>query len=96
MDTWAASLAPAVVGEHTFAATRQVVDRMVTVTEAAIREATRLLLTEAHLYVEPGAAVGLAALLDGVVEASPESADLLIITGGNLDLNQVPHCETSA
>ncbi|GGY70022.1 threonine ammonia-lyase [Marinobacter zhanjiangensis] len=96
VDTWAASLAPAIVGEHTFAATRQVVDRMVTVSEPAIREATRLLLTEARLYVEPGAAVGLAALLDGVVEPSPASADLLVITGGNLDPDQVHHCESSA
>ena len=94
-ESWAASLAPAVVGEHTFAASRQVVDRMVTVSEPAIREATRLLLTEARLYVEPGAAVGLAALLEGAVERSPESADLLVITGGNLDLDQVQHCEAS-
>lgn len=94
--TWAASLAPAVVGSHTFAASRQVVDRMVTVTETAIREATRMLLTEARLYVEPGAAVGLAALLDGAVAPSPENPDLLVITGGNLDPGQVPHCEAEA
>lgn len=93
VDTWAASLAPAVVGEHTFAASRQVVDRMLTVTEPAIREATRLLLTEARLYVEPGAAVGLAALLEGVLEPSPANTDLLVITGGNLDLAQVQQCE---
>ncbi|MFC4261018.1 threonine/serine dehydratase [Marinobacter lacisalsi] len=93
VDTWAASLAPAVVGEYTFAATRQVVDRMVTVSEPAIREATRLLLTEARLYVEPGAAVGLAALLEGSVEPAPERADLLVLTGGNLDLDQVRRCE---
>lgn len=93
VNTWAASLAPAVVGDHTFAATRQVVDRMVTVSEPAIREATRLLLTEARLYVEPGAAVGLAALLEGVIEPSPGKADLLVLTGGNLDLDQVRDCE---
>ena len=93
VDTWAASLAPAVVGEHTFAASRQVVDRMVTVTEGAIRDATRLLLTRARLYVEPGAAVGLAALLEGAVPPSPDGRDVLVITGGNLDLDQVSHCE---
>lgn len=96
VDTWAASLAPAVVGEYTYAASRQVVDRMVTVTEAAIREATRLLLTEARLYVEPGAAVGLAALLEKAVEPSPDRADVLVITGGNLDPDQVARCEVPA
>lgn len=94
--TWAASLAPAVVGEHTYKATRRVVDRMVTVSEAAIRESTRLLLTEARLYVEPGAAVGLAALLEGAIDPSPDHSDLLVLTGGNLDLEQVASCEAMA
>jgi hypothetical protein len=35
------------------------------------------------------------ALLKGALEQSPESADLLVITGGNLDLDQVQHCEAS-
>ncbi len=96
VDTWATSLAPVMVGEHTFAASRQVVDRLVTVSEPAIREATRLLITRARLYVEPGAAVGLAALLEGVVEARSETRDLLVVTGGNLDLEQVSRCQEAA
>lgn len=92
VDTWAASLAPAVVGDCTYAASRQVVDRIVTVTEAGIREATRRLLAEARLYVEPGASVGLAALLENQVIPAPDRATVLIITGGNLDLDQVSHC----
>ena len=96
VSTWASSLAPAVVGEYTWQASRQVVDRMVTVSEAAIREATRLLLTEARLFVEPGAAVGLAALLERAVEPAPQGGDILVITGGNLDLDQVSQCEAIA
>lgn len=92
VDTWAASLAPAVVGDFTYAASRQVVDRIVTVTEAGIMEATRRLLTEARLYVEPGASVGLAALLEEQVPPAPDSATVLVITGGNLDPEQVTHC----
>ncbi|MDX1635029.1 MAG: threonine/serine dehydratase [Marinobacter sp.] len=91
--TWASSLAPAVVGDWTYAASRQVVDRLVTVSEDGIREATRRLLTEARLYVEPGAAVGLAALLEGQVALDPELPTALLITGGNLDLNQVALCQ---
>ncbi len=96
VDTWAASLAPAVVGNYTYAASRLVVDRMVSVSEDAIREATRYLLTEARLYVEPGAAVGLAALLEGQVPMAPDVTTTLIITGGNLDLDQVSLCRASA
>lgn len=92
VETWAASLAPAVVGNWTYAASRQVVDRLVTVSEQAIRDATRRLLTETRLYVEPGAAVGLAALLEGQVAIDPGLPTALVITGGNLDLDQVSHC----
>lgn len=92
VDTWAASLAPAVVGDCTYAASRQVVDRIVTVSEAGIREATRMLLTEARLYVEPGASVGLAAMLEQQVAVDPERATALVVTGGNLDLEQVSRC----
>lgn len=89
VDTWAASLAPAVVGDCTYAASCQVVDRIVTVSEAGIREATRRLLTEARLYVEPGASVGLAALLENRVPLVPGRVTALVITGGNMDLEQV-------
>lgn len=92
VNTWAASLAPAVVGGCTYAASRQVVDQVVTVTEAGIREATRRLLTEARLFVEPGASVGLAALLENQVALVPGQATALIITGGNLDPEQVGQC----
>lgn len=93
VETWAASLAPAVVGDHTYAASRQVVDRIVTVSEGGIREATRRLLTQARLYVEPGASVGLAALLENRVPSAPDKVTALIITGGNLDLEQVSRCQ---
>lgn len=93
VETWAASLAPAVVGHWTYAASRQVVDRLVTVSEEGIREATRRLLTETRLYVEPGASVGLAALLEGGVSIDREAPTALLITGGNLDLDQVSLCQ---
>ncbi|MCL7942809.1 hypothetical protein [Marinobacter sp. ATCH36] len=63
-----------------------------TVTEAGIREATRRVLTEARLYVEPGASAGLAALLENQVPPAPDRTTVLIITGGNLDPEQVSQC----
>lgn len=68
-------------GNLPFALVRQYVDEVVTVTEEAITEAVRYLATEAKLVVEPGGAVGIAALRSGVVRA-PAAA---ILSGGNLD-----------
>ncbi|GGX57994.1 threonine/serine dehydratase [Saccharospirillum salsuginis] len=92
VDTWAASLAPAVVGDNTYRASRQTVDRIVTIDEESIRKAMYLLLTRGHLYAEPGASVGLAALLSGAVAVDPETPTALIISGGNLDPDQVSRC----
>lgn len=91
VDTWAASLAPAVVGENTYAASRQVVDEILTVSEASIRQATRHLLSSGHVMVEPGAAVGLAALIEHRLPATT-GATILVLTGANLDLDQVDRC----
>ena len=41
VDTWAASLAPAVVGDCTSAASRQVVAQHLPVTESSLRDSTR-------------------------------------------------------
>lgn len=89
VSTIAASLAPAVVGQHTYDASQQVVDALVSVPDSAIAEATRLLLTRSRLYCETGAAVGLAALLTGAVQVKPDRPTVLVITGGNMDLAQV-------
>lgn len=89
IDTMAVSLAPAVVGRYTFAAARRYVDDVVTVGEDAIAEATRELLLRGRLYVETGAAVGLAALLEGVVATAPDRPTALILTGGNMDSSQL-------
>ncbi|WP_166258448.1 threonine/serine dehydratase [Marinobacter salicampi] len=92
VTTWASSLAPAVVGNFTYAASRQVVDRIVTVSEGAIRAATRQLLTQTRLFVEPGASVGLAAILENRVSPDVNLPTALIITGGNMDIDQVSRC----
>lgn len=88
VSTIAASLAPVVVGSHTYSASRLVVDQLVQVPDTAIAEATRLLLARTRLYCETGAAVGLAALLTGAVPAERHAATVLVLTGGNMDLAQ--------
>lgn len=89
VDTIATSLAPAIVGEYTYAASRRVVDDVVTVGEDAIREATRRVITRGHLYVETGCSVGVAALLEGVVPVDPRRPTVAVLTGANMDPEQL-------
>ncbi len=89
VSTIAASLAPAVVGHNTYRVSRQVVDDIVTVADRTIAEATRLMLTSGHIYAETGAAVGLAALLEGKLSDERPHRTVLVITGGNMDLSQL-------
>ncbi len=95
IDTIAVSLGPAVVGNFTFAASRQVVDKLVTVEDASIIEAAVRLLTEARMVVETGAAVGLAALLEGRVPIDSHKPTALVLTGGNIDIAELAAILTS-
>jgi len=89
IDTIAVSLGPVRVGHLTYAASRQVVDTLVTVSDHTIIEAVNRLLTESRLYVETGAAVGLAALLEGAVPVDSHTPTALVLTGGNMDVEQL-------
>jgi threonine dehydratase len=61
------------------------VDRIVTVTEAEIREAVRRLAAEARLVAEPGGAVAAAACLLRRAELPPATAPVAVVSGGNID-----------
>ncbi len=86
--TQAKSLGAAIVGEHTYPLARRYVDELVSVSESAIDAAMRHLLFDAKLLAEPGAAVGVAALLEGQVALPPVGAKsgdvVVVVTGGNL------------
>jgi threonine dehydratase len=71
------------LGELTFATIAALVDEIVTVSEEAVLEAMRWLALEAKLMVEPTAALTLAALQTGAVQA--EGATVLVVSGGNVD-----------
>ena len=82
------------LGERPFALLPQVVDDIVTVNEDSIRRAMGLLFNELKLVVEPSGAVPLAALLEGSVAATGEEV-LVVLSGGNVDLNPCPWCPRS-
>ena len=71
------------LGEYTFPLVMNNVDDMQTVTEEAIIDAVRFLFYRMKLVVEPSGALGVAALLSGVVK--PTGRVGVILSGGNVD-----------
>jgi threonine dehydratase len=61
------------------------VDRVEVVGEDAIAEAIVLLLERTKLVVEGAGAVGVAALMGGVVEPAESGTTVLVLSGGNID-----------
>lgn len=79
------------LGDITFPIILDLVDDILLAGEAQIIEATRLLIQRAKAVVEPSAATPLAALL----ENRPVLQGLnvgIILSGGNLDLDDLPWC----
>ncbi len=74
------------LGELTFAVIRRHVADMTSVPDAALIEAMRFAWTRLKLVIEPTGALGLAALLTGVV-AAPGRRVGVILSGGNVDLS---------
>ena len=72
------------LGKHvTFPFVLKYVDDMKTVSEAAIIKAVKFLFYRMKLVVEPSGALGVAALLSGVIR--PQGRVGVIISGGNID-----------
>jgi threonine dehydratase len=77
------------LGERTFAEIQRHVDQIVTVSEASIVDAMRRLWEVMKILVEPSGAVSYAALVDSKIDLRGKRIGLLV-TGGNLDLDQLP------
>jgi threonine dehydratase len=71
-------------GSMTFAITRDLIDGMIVVDEAAIRRAIARVAREDHLMIEGSAAVSIAALSDARLQGQRVAA---IITGRNITLD---------
>jgi threonine dehydratase len=68
-------------GELTFAVNRELVDEIVTVSDAEIVDAMAFLFDRMKLVVEPSGAVGIAALLNGRLRGTSVG---VVISGGNV------------
>ena len=76
------------LGELTWPVIRDLVDDIVTVTEAEIVHAMRLSFERAKQLVEPSAAVALAAAMGPALSGARRVG--VILSGGNVDLERLP------
>jgi threonine dehydratase len=72
-------------GQLTLGLVREWLDDVVVVAEDDVAEAMVLLLEKAKLVVEGAGAVGVAALLAGVVSPAPRGRTCVVLSGGNVD-----------
>src|SRR5579862_8994620 len=78
------SLMAAIPGELTFAINGKLLAKGVTASEAEVGAAVAFAYRELKLVVEPGGAVGLAALLAGHIDARGKTI-VIVLSGGNVD-----------
>ena len=77
------SLAPRRVGECVFPIAKSWVDRVVLVTDDAIRKAQETLWNVARIVAEPGGAAAFAALLSGRYRPRPQECVGVLVSGAN-------------
>lgn len=82
-DTIADGIAVRTPGTLNLPLVRDLVDDIVLVDDRATSRAVLALLERAKQLVEPSGAVGLAALLEGLVEPTPTT--VVVLSGGNID-----------
>ena len=78
------ALMASIPGEITFAINSRLLTRGVTVSDAEVGAAVGFAFRELKLVVEPGGAVGLAALLAGRIDARGRNV-VIVLSGGNVD-----------
>jgi threonine dehydratase len=77
------------IGVRNFELLRRLVDDVVTVSEAQIVDAMRIVLTDFKLLIEPSSAVAVAAALAGKSCGAGQRVGI-VISGGNMDLDLCP------
>jgi threonine dehydratase len=77
------SLAPRRVGEQVFPIAQRYVERVVLVSDDAIRGAQQALWNRTRIVAEPGGAAALAALLSGRYQPRPGETIGILVSGGN-------------
>ena len=84
-DGLAAPMSGDIVMEHV----KAFVDDVVLVSDDEIKDAVRELLLRCKFMIEPAGAAGVAALLHGHVPVKPGERVVVVLSGGNLDLDRL-------
>lgn len=74
-------------GKLTFAINRELLASVPTVSDDEVRDAMRFAFRNLKLVVEPGGAVGLAALLSGKLDIQGKTV-VIVLSGGNVDVDE--------
>jgi threonine dehydratase len=77
------------VGENTRSVVSRFVDEIVTLPDAQIFDAVLWLMARAKLVTEGAAAAPVGALLQGLIRAEPGTKVVAVLSGGNLDVEQL-------
>ena len=77
------------VGDNTASVVSRFVEEVVTLPDAQSFEAILWLMTRAKLVTEGAAAASVGALLQGLVHAPPGTKVVCVLSGGNLDVEQL-------
>jgi len=88
-DTIADGIAVKRVGDRTFPLIQRYVEDIVQVDEPQIAAAVHLLLEKQKVLAEGAAAVPLAAMLGGQLPLGADDVAVMIVSGGNIDVNVV-------
>jgi len=88
-DTLADGIVTKRIGEITYPLIERYVDELVSVGEEEIAAAILLLIERGKTVAEGAGAVGLAALMTGSVTLSETDRAVLLLSGGNIDINMI-------
>lgn len=87
--TVADALVAQIPGEVCFPYVQKYVDQIYDVDEDYILKARKLLLMEGKILCEPSSAIGIGAILQGLIKFLPEDKVCFLISGGNLAFSQL-------
>jgi threonine dehydratase len=88
-ETIADGIAVKRVGEVTFPLIERLVDDLVAVDDGQIAAAILLLLEREKTLAEGGGAAAVAALMAGLLPVGPDQTAVIVLSGGNIDVNMV-------
>ncbi|MCJ7855619.1 threonine/serine dehydratase [Lachnospiraceae bacterium NSJ-143] len=76
-------------GNNTYPIIEKYVDEIVSVDDDSIKQAVKLVASEAKLIAEPSSCVGIAAVLSGKLKVSKEENIAFVLTAGNWDIDKI-------